>query len=215
MRGLPPVPDDVLRLTVDVDINGRVFSTGFWFFVPDLPAATYPWFKNFVDEFFFYVIGGLNGCQHAGASVTTCRLVAGGIGGVQYTAFAATNQGVYTGGQADLVAAGVFLRTAAGRRGSGSRVRIPGCPDAFVDNNLTLSAAAVARLFSFCDAVNNFVSAQLGPTGAQVVVGTLRRTQAAAPLSSSVFDPAVAIMPSPRVEYLTRRFPRTRWVSPF
>jgi hypothetical protein len=82
-------------------------------------------------------------------------------------------------------------------------------------DNIFLSAAGVARLFSLCDAVNNFVSAELGPTGAPVVLGTLRRQASGAPLPASVFDPAFSIVPAPRVEYLTRRFAKNRWVSSF
>lgn len=215
MRGLPPVPADVLRLELDIEVNGYLFTTGMWFLVPDLPAATLPWYQAFTADAIAYLVGAVNGVTHSGAFLSTCRVAAGGVGGFRYASYAGTNVGAYSGGQADIVASGVFIRSNSGTRGSGSRLRFPACPDAFLTDNVQLSAAGLSRLLDMCTAITSFSAAELGPSGAPVVLGTLRRAQAGAPLPSAIFDPALAVVPSLRIEYLDRRFPQRRYVSPF
>lgn len=212
MRGLPPVPAGVLRLDLEFDVNGYPLTTGLWFLVPDLALADLAWYQAFTAMAFFYLLPGTTGVTHDGVSLSTCRLASGGMAPFRYVALAPPNHGAYSGGQADIIASGVFVRTTTTARGSGSRLRFPGCPDDFVRDGLALSATAVSQLLAMANAITTFVASQTGPTGGQVLLGTLQRSKAGAPLAHSLFDPAVAVVPSYRVEYLDRRFPRVRHV---
>jgi hypothetical protein len=214
LRGLPPVPADVLRVELVIDVNGRELTTGWWWFVPDLIAGGVPWLIAAASNIFSYMVSPLDGCMHSGASWSLLRLSSGGTTPLVYSEAAPVSGGVYTGGQADAIATGVYVLSSTGRRGSGSRLRIPATPDDFVVNNYMLSTTGVGRLFDFAAAMQSCTAATIGPTGGAVILGTLQRSRAGAPLGVATFDPAAAVIPSFRVELLARRLPKSRGVSP-
>lgn len=214
MRGLPPAPSNVVRLDFDFYVNGRDFTTGMWLLIPDVETGGVAYLDALCADAQFYTLSGWTGCMHDGASVVTCRASYGGTQPANFVSYAAPNHGAYTGGQADAIACGVYVVSSSGGKGSGSRLRVPATPDAFVDDNYRLASAAVARLLDLCNAIDTFVAATHGPLGAQAVLGTVQRSRRGAPLPTAEFDPAQAVVPSFRVEFLSRRMPRSRWVSP-
>lgn len=214
MRGLPPAPSNVVRLEFDFFVTGRTLTTGMWLLIPDVETGGVPYLDALCADAQFYLLGGFTGCMHNGASLVTCRASYGGTTPANFVSYAAPNHGAYSGGQADAIACGVYAVSATGGKGSGSRLRIPGTPDDFVDDGYRLSSAGVSQLIALCGDINNFVTATHGPLGAQAVLGTVQKARRGAPLPSAQFDPAQAIVPSYRIEYLRRRMPRSRWVSP-
>lgn len=214
MPALPPVPDDVLHVELTFDVNGREYRNGWWWLVPDLAVGGIPWLVATMSNIFADLVFPVTGLMHAGGSWTTCRLASGGNAPLVYVEAAPLNHGAHTGGQADAIATGVYVVTLASRRGSGSRIRFPACPDDAVQDNWLLSAAGLARCFDFAAALNSLTSSLVAPTGAQVLLGTLQRRTAAGPRAVSSFDPATAVLPSFRVEVLARRMPRSRGISP-
>lgn len=214
MRGLPPVPDDVLRLELDFDVNGRRFTTGLWMLTPGLQAWTPTWLTSFASDVFSYLLPGTTGVTHDGTSLTTCRVLIAGSSPIAWTAYAPPNHGAHTGGQADAIASGVYVVSSSGGRGSGSRIRFPGCPDDFITDNWLLSPQGQSRLLDMCSSIIELMNAVTSPTSQLMTLGTLQRATVAGPRSTSQFDPASLVVPSNRVEVLRRRFPHSRWVSP-
>ena len=210
---LPAVPPDVGHFDLAFDVNGRTLRAGFWFLLPDLQSWTQPWLLSLVDQFVLYTLSGFTGVMHAGASLSTCRVSVAGSNPVEFVQHVAPNHGAYTGGQADAIASGVYLVASSGRRGSGSRLRVPGCPDDFIDDNWRLSNAGVSQLHTLANDLTDWARVQTGPTGLPLVLGTLQRRTSAGPLPAAQFDPAVMVVPSFRVEVLSRRLPKSRWVS--
>lgn len=214
MRGLPPPPSNVVRLDLDFLVNGRDFHTGLWLLIPDVETAGVAYLDALVADFISFVVGGVTGVMHSGSSWVTCRASYGGTTPASFIGYVTPNHGAWSGGQADAIATGLYLVSSTGGRGSGSRLRFPAVPDDFVDDNWRLASTAVAQLVILANDITNFVSGTIGPTGAPAIVGTVQRAARGAPLPVASFDPAQAIVPSYRVDFLGRRMPKTRHVSP-
>lgn len=196
------------------DVNGYYFSFGHWLLIPDSAAATVSYLHDLASSYQLNVGGELLDCMHDGSSFATSRLGLQSPAPLQYTQAWPANHGAWTGGEANAIATGVYVLTSAGGKGSGARVRIPGAPDIHVDAGGRLSNAGRGHLQAFCTALITWVDGETGPTGAPILLGTVQRQRAGAPLPVASFDPAVGVLPSLRVERLVRRLPKPGQVSP-
>lgn len=210
---LPPVPDDVAFLSPTVDVNGLVFSFGLWIQCADFAGMTILQAETLLSSFDLSTSNAWLACMHNGCALSTCRLAVGGTSGLRYARPYGPNSGLFTGGQADAIAAGIYLMSSTPRRGSGTRVRIPGTPDVFVSDGYRLTLEGRDNLQVLCDQLANWVASVTGPAGSPVLIGTLSRRTTAGPLPAAAFTPTQGIIPSLRVERLSRRMPRRGYVS--
>lgn len=211
---LPTVPSNVALLENVCDVNGYDVQYNHWLFVPAFDTAGPSYFDALLTAYILEVGGALLDCMHSGASFTTCRLSRFGSQPFTWIKQWPPNHGRWTGGQANNVAVGFYVRTTTGGRGSGSRCRIPACPDIFVTENRQLSQVGLGNLLALTEAIVAWAAGLTGPTAGDVLLGTLQRRTVAGPLPSATFSPAAALTPSQRVERLGRRLPRSGQVSP-
>lgn len=214
MRGLPPVPPDVLRLELEAEVNGAFFTTGVWLQSPDMPSAVPSYLTALIGSFELGPVAAFLSCMHNGSSFSTCRASIEGTTRLRIVDAFLPNAGAWTGGQVNMAACGLYVQTLGGGRGSGSRIRFPALPDIFVDDNRTLSATGVGNLEAAATALVSWVSTALGPSGLPLELGTVQRARGGTPLPASIWAPAVSVSPSFRVEYLARRMPKSRQISP-
>lgn len=202
------IPEGVVHLELTIDVNGWQFKPGHWLLIPDAASAYPLYWSGLLTSYFLQVGNKLLDCMHAGSSFIACRSVAGGTPTQVWVETFSPNQGHWTGGQADNVCSGIYIQTAGGGRGSGSRFRIPATPDSFIAYNRQLSQFGAGYLQAFATELAAWVTSITGPTGAAVELGTLQVRRAGVPLTPPTFDPATAVRPSYRVEHLSRRLPR-------
>ena len=207
-------PAGVVSIASDVDVHGYPSSFAFWLLIPDDDVATIPYWSALITSYQLQVWPAILNCMHSGASFVTCRIAAGGTAPQRFVEAAPANHGAWTGGQAQSVAAGLYVLTSSGHRGSGSRVHFPAVPDIFIDDNARLSNAGRGLLQQAATALVDWIASVSGPTGAQVLLGTLQTRRGGVPLLLPTFDPAVAVLPTARVERMGRRLPRRGRVSP-
>lgn len=200
-------PEGVVHVGVTVDVNGAPFTFGHWLLIPDAGSGYPLYWSGLLSSYFLEVGPALLDCMHDGASLLTCRSTAGGTSPQVWVESFSPNHGHWTGGQADNVATGIYVQTQSGRRGSGSRVRLPAVPDSFINANRALSQFGAGYLQAAATALVAWVASVTGPTGAQAVLGTLQTRRGGVPLLPPEFDPAIAVRPSLRVERLARRLP--------
>lgn len=210
----PPIPSGVVSMRQLVDVDGNLCTFGWWLFMADADLGDFTYWSDLSTSFQFTVSGPLLACMHAGASLLACRFVVGGIGPTSYQFPWAPNHGLSTGGQAQAVACGLYIRSSDDRRGSGTRVRLPAVPDEFVDNDVALSSIGRGRLTDLGDRLTSWVSSVSGPGGGTVLLGTLQRRRAGLPLPTAVFAPAISVEPMLRIARMGRRMPRFGRYSP-
>jgi hypothetical protein len=214
VRGLPPDPPNTARLETAVDVNGWPVTFAFSFFNASFDLMGPTELHEVLNNWIIFVGAAVGGSMHSGAQLTTCRLFSLRTSGPRALATFPTNRGAWEGGQANHVAVGLYVRTTAYGRGSGSRVRLPACPDAFIDNNREVSATARGRLLAIANGLANFQNAPIGGVLTPTVLGTIQRQASGRPLSSATFAPATSVEACRRVETLRRRLPERGQLSP-
>ena len=214
MQGLPPDPVDTIRLITEADVDGARESFGLSFLVPDLALADDAWLHSFLGNYQILVAGDLLNCMSDHAELVTCRTDSTRPASPRFEIPFAPNHGAHPSVEALAIAVGVYVTSGRARRGGGSRVRLPACPPRFVSRGRELTSDGAGFLISFCNSLVAWASGQVGPTGANVILGTIRRQAGGAPLATAVFDPAFSVRPSLRVEVLRRRLPKRGQLSP-
>lgn len=211
MRGLPPLPLDVVHLEQDYEIASHSVSIGFWLFNPSNNGAGLAQLADITDAWFVTCLPTLYGLQHDGTIAGTCRAALPGLAIVDG---APPGHGAWAGGQADNVALGIHWATGEGGARRGPITFVPGVPDLFITDNWMLSAIAFGNLIAAARDLYNALNALPAPDGTFQVVGTLHRQRAGAPLAASEFVPYVGAIPTPKVVTIRRRIPARRAVSP-
>lgn len=214
MRGLPPDPANTVRLITTVDVDGSDFSFELGLLAPLVDAASPAELELWLGNWILIVGPALGDLMHAGAHLLTCRLVSKRMGGPSWTATFPPNHGNWSGGQADQVALGIYVKSTAYGRGAGSRVRIPAIADVMIDANRAVSVVGQGKLLALCNAIADFLNQPLPWGGGLAIAGTIQRQRAGSPLSAATFAPAQAIVPSRRVETIRRRLPGRGQISP-
>lgn len=211
MRGLPPVPLDVLHVVQHFDNGGASPSVGFWLFNPSNASITPPGAAAVLSDFFLFVLPNFLALQHEGITPTTCRIVGPGFA---ITESAPASHGAWTGGQALNVALGIHWLTGQRRPHAGPITYVPGVPDVFIHDNHQLSQLGFGNLqASARDMYDAFPSVR-APDGTPQVVGTLERSAAGVPLTTAQFAPYIGVSATPHVVTIRRRISRTSGLSP-
>jgi hypothetical protein len=215
VRGLPPDPAETVRLSTTVDVNGSTFSFAFSWFVPGIDGALPTDLEDWLDTWIIRTLDPLTGAMHAGASALTCRLGSVRPGGPSWEAtYPQPNHGHFTGGQADQVAVGLYVKSSARARGSGSRIRLPACPDEFIDDNRAINTLGLSQLQQLVNAITMFAITPTPFSGVPPILGTIQRQAAGRPLTAATFAPTIGLVVSRRVETIRRRLPKRGQVSP-
>lgn len=195
MRGLPAPPSDVALVTYGIENDGALSSCSVW--VQLLPGPPYDLgdLQAVKGNMGITGIGLINALTTDSTVVRTCRLRT--FGSVVYDLEDALvfNSGAWTGSQVNSVASGIrWVTGEPGRRGW-SVMFVPGFPDVFTTDHLTMTAGAMGEVFT---AANRFISDSDayffgGITG--VSVGTVHRQRFGRPLPFATFVPYVRAEP--------------------
>lgn len=204
MPGLPPVPDDVIRLEQAVECGGLTVTTGWWLQSPTNPAMDGSHAEALIAAFFSTVMPSLLGLMHTEASCTTCRLA---VKGFVAEGNAPPNAGSWTGATAMNVASGLkWTMRASGRRGW-SISYVPCCPSAFVQDHWRLSQTGYGTLraqgLDMLSALNELPA----PISGHQTVGTVRRKSSSGPLAASEFVAFEDVYPVEKLVTIARRIP--------
>lgn len=214
MRGLPLPPDNVVHFNIECAVSEALYSFGFWLLVNDVAAGGLPYLDALGASFVLEVGPAIEALQSADASLSTCRLTVVRPTPLVFTSIFPDVHGAGPNRLAGTTALGVYLLSSSGGRGSGSRLRIPGIRDDALAGPTALSFSGRARLVAVCDAFVTWVASISDPLGGQPVLGTVQRSKSGAPLPVALFDPATGVLPSDRVEVLSRRRGKPGRVSP-
>jgi hypothetical protein len=205
VRGLPPPPSDVARLSAIVDIDGARAGCSWWLqMLPGPPYAASD-IHDVHADFVLYGVQFLVACMGSGASVVACRLQVTGIETWDLWGEPAPNHGAWGGIQANNVATAVHWITNDVGKGRQSITWVPGFPDNFTDDHLVTNGTARLNVqLAALDYLANMASVAHGDiTGCQL--GTLHRARHGAPLASSQFAPFVYAMPARPIGRCGRR----------
>jgi hypothetical protein len=123
--------------------------------------------------------------------------------------------GAFPSEEACNVASGIIWGTGERGRSGWAITYLPSCPHDFVDTGWQLSAEGYNNIL---DSAVNFKlqleSLPLFPPQT-LVLGTLHRSRAGAPLHTARFAPFLYVRPARKVTTIRRRIPSGRSVSPF
>lgn len=211
MRGLPPDPPDSVRMITYVRVDDvATCSFGLSILAPGIDLAASSDLQLLLTSFQVQCSTQLFNCMHQGAQALTSRLVSYRPGGPRWETSWAPNAGRWTGGQASAIAAGLYTQGLAAGKGTGSRIRLVGCPDIFIDANRELNTTGTEYLRQLGVQIKNWAGPPSPYPVGPVIIGTIQRQSAGAPLPTATFDPATAIVPARRVEVVRRRLAKRR-----
>lgn len=214
MRGLPPIPDDVLRVRLGFDIDHTWASIGWWVFSPGAGSATAAYLDGIASAVILGPLSHVLELMHAGATCTTCRVESFGAVPLTVVRSPGPNAGRWVGGTTAQAALGLhWLTGERGRRG-GAITHVPAFPDAFTDNHAAINQLAFGNaLGRGTDTLNDF-AAMPGFAGGFAVMGTVERSAAGVPLGASTFVPFQGVNPTPRIATIRRRISANGAVTP-
>lgn len=101
--------------------------------------------------------------------------------------------------------AGLYLRPLRSSRGGGSRIHLPGLPQRFVRNNAQLSAYGQQQLTFAAIALEDYVARLTSDLGTQVELVTLQQRRNGHPLVTAEYVPTAVVVPTLRLETISRR----------
>jgi len=194
-----------MRVDLEVEDSGYPATFGFWLnWSPTAPrdAASS---QQIVDSWVINVQQLFLNCMHGAASFNTCRLSV--VGGTPYsfTARLAPNLGAGSGGVTLARSVGLYLQSASGGRGSGTRIRIPGIAEEMVVPPGKLSTFAVQELQFAATALATWPS-QLAALGVGVPeLCTLQTKDGGTLLDPPQIDLTIDVRPTFVLEFSVQR----------
>lgn len=214
MIGLPPPPDDVAQLTAGFAIDGSYASCSWWVLIPGLEGLTFTEFRALQSLLSGVVSDFYTAITHSGTIFATCRLRSFGASPYFFEGPPSSSHGAWTGGQAMQAAVGLSWKTGESGKHHGGYTWVPGLPDLFTDDHVHLNDTGFVNAL---DAANGFiagVNALTTPLPTALVLGTLHRQVAGAPLGTSVFAPFFGVVPCRHLATCRRRIPSTGSITP-
>jgi len=205
VRGLPPPPPDVAQLTAAIDNDGARSSVTTWVQLLPGPPYSIADLKGVLGDLTIALTTLVNQLSTFSTTVRTCRLRTFGIETWDIIEAPAFNSGAFTGSQANHVATCIhWLTGESGKRGP-SLMRIPGFPDVFTNDHLSLTAGAIGTVYTEATTFINQVDAITFGDILGVSVGTLHRSRHGAPLAVAQFTPYVGGRADPFIARVSRR----------
>lgn len=191
MRGLPPLPDEILTFEATIDVNGSDVSIVQHFQCPGSIAWGPTDFQDWITNWFNSPMLNLLNVMPSSSSFTTCRLIRVGTSPLRFITDVSTNAGVHGECQSLNSAVCLTWHTAGENLQSRSHNRFP-CATSVVDNAKrklqqefwTQCQLQCAQYIANCNAIVGHFSV---PTTFVVV----SRAQAGKPRAAAAFSPVV------------------------
>lgn len=211
MSRVARVPDDVVHVDLEYDVNGRPASIGFWLWNPGFPPPSYGHLVDLAADVILNENSHLVQKMHAGATFSTCRCAAGSSIAAVAFSFSA---GVWTGGQAEGITLCLHWITAQPAKTVGAVTHLPAVPDAFIVDNYRVSQTGWGNLDDLGSDLLSDLSNHNTEDGGKYVPVCLKRRTRSGPLAAAIPVPIVGVRPSPTVSTMRRRMPRRGVISP-
>lgn len=205
MRGLPPPPDDVLRLRCVYDVDLTPASVAWWLFVPGAQSMSAGELEALAGDFLVWYLPFSTAVTHRGCSLARVDLSRFGNGALTLSVRPSSNHGTFTGGQLAVGCTCFHLVTDDAAHSRAAVVHMPAVPDSFSDDHQTLNGPSFdwcrLKAVSFLNGIDSVVPVG----GSSVVLGTVHRSGDGRPLAAATFSPALAIRPANVIGTLDRR----------
>jgi hypothetical protein len=205
VRGLPPLPPDVVEIIATWDVNGQLVTTRWSVFAPGADGATAGQLNTLLGDFFFSPAHDAIDLLSSDTSLVQLQCVTGPANGLIVTLTPAPNVGPLDGSTALNAALVWTFKTGEHRVGSHMHVWLPLSRSNLGADKRRLSplgfTEAAARALDFMQHVN----ATASPDGAACVLVAVHKQRAGVPLAHAEFSPVVFATASPIVGTLQRR----------
>jgi len=205
LRGLPAPPSGVIRLALVFDIDGRSASVGQWFAVPGLETHTIAELRDLVASMLFYIQPWTTSLTHRGCSLVRVDLKSWGTPAFALSLNVADNHGAWTGGQLAVGCTVLRFITTDNGRGMQSLCHLPGFPDQFTDDHMTLNGTGFTNAHNETVSYLNGVQTLSLPGESTITHGVVHVSEDGAPLATATFSPTLGIVPARVVGTLDRR----------
>lgn len=205
MRGLPPLPADVLELELTIDVNGSLCAIVQHFYSLGSIAWGFTEFSSWVSQWGTFAETHLLNMMPSSASFTTCRLSRKGTSPFRYEVLLPTNAGAH--GEAQSLNSALCLTWHASADGylSRSHTRLPLRADVVDIDKRTIDPGFLGLFQLECDnyiGQVNLITVS-GYSASEFVV--VSRSKNGEPRATSEFAPVYAGDPSLNVGTLRRR----------
>lgn len=217
MRGLPPPPDDVCRLTTWWEVNSKsTCSTSWWIFAPGSAHADGLDLSNMLSDFVFGCLPDLLSVLGSDVTCSLLRLATFGSQPLRLLEAPAPNLGALGGTQPLNTAAVMTWRTNDPVTGGHAHTCLP-LSGSLVDDNLrTLTSIGYAQLSSAARSFVTHVGAITSPDGTGCVLVGVSFSLQGEPRALAHMTPIEFGDASPNIGTLRRRIHRDRpFSSPF
>jgi hypothetical protein len=205
MRGLPPPPDEVVRLTATFAVADGECSSSWWLLAPGASVASDADLRNIAADWIFYVNADLLARLGADVRVDVLRVESFGPNALLIEDIPAPNAGALDGSTALNACAIITWHTGERRIGSRARTYLPLSRSHLAANKQQLREVGFAEISALGIRMIADVTNIRAPGGGVCTLGTLHRSSAGAPLGSSVFAPFFGAVASRDVGTLDRR----------
>ena len=205
MRGLPPPPDEVVRLTSTFAVADGECSSSWWLLAPGAPFAGDAELRAIATGWVFYVQTDLLSRLGADVRVDMLRVESFGANALVVEDIPAPNAGALAGTTALNASAVITWHTQERGIGSRSHTFLPLSRDHLAANKQQLREVGFAEISALGIRMIADVTNIPSPGGGVCTLGTVHRALAGAPLPSSTFAPFVGAVASRNVGTLDRR----------
>jgi hypothetical protein len=210
VRGLPAIPNDVARFVCNYSSDGARASVSFWINAPGLDSAVSVDTHLLLGNLILAALGRWSQLQHSGCQLVTCRLVYTGSAPFDILEMPSPNHGLFDGAAPNQCATGLHWQTTSRPQGGQSITHIPGFPDQFTLDHLTLSPEGFADARSAALGFLNDVNAIAVSGFPSVRLGTVLRSAGGTPRGASLFVPFFDVSPVPVITTIRRRMRQAR-----
>lgn len=209
MRGLPPPPPDVCRVTTLWNVNtSAVCSNSFWIFAPGVDAATTAQLETLLSDFFFTPMADLLGVVGSDVSCEVLRLSRWGIEPFELIVAPAPNAGSLSETTALCAAAVLTWRISVPRVGGRSHTFLPLSEDLIDSSRTRITSIGYSQLQAAARSFVQDTNTVLSPDGATCVLVTVSRSLGNTPRPASLMVPIELGDASPVIGTLRRRIRR-------
>jgi len=195
----------VIHLALVFDIDGRGASVGQWFAVPGLESATIAQLHELVGTLLFYILPWTTSLTHRGCRLVRVDLKSWGTPAFATSVNVAENHGAWTGGQLAVGCTVLRWITTSNGRGMQSLTHLPGFPDEFTDDHMTLNGTGFTNAHNESVSYLENVNAQSLPGNDPIAHGVVHVSEAGSPLAASSFSPTLGVAVARVVGTLDRR----------
>ncbi len=214
MRGLPPPPSDVVRLSVTWEILGIQPSSSWWIRIPFWESLGLPELVDLFASMLDPIAAITTDLMHHHSLLSELRLRTYDPRTFNLVSSPAEIFGTWEFAYPDNVATCIHWMTGVQGKGRQAVTHLPGSPDALSNNLRTVRASFAETVLETANNLLVHINALTTSRDDHLELGTLHRSRFGVPLTEAEFNPFFGVLATSKVGTMRSRLPDSSSFSP-